>query len=211
MLSVAEILNRILFPKFCLICNKNGCLLCATCESRLKLNTTTLPNWIISKYQYKDDNVRHLLFKLKYGHTAELGFELGKYSYNFLKEKLALADYILIPVPISKRRERERGYNQAALIAEGIASSSENIKVVDSLSRTKHTNKLFKTENIDQRKNEIQNSFTINPELLGNIQNQKILIIDDITTTGVTLYEIKNLLIKNGVEENNIKAYTVAH
>lgn len=207
--KLLSILSKLLFPKFCILCDKYNYLLCEECESRLKLNHRTLPDWIHSKYSYEDSDVRKLLFKLKYDHVEELGYILGQYSRDHLKQKVKDGQFLLIPVPISKSRLSERGYNQALSVAGGLANGNNNFKICDALTRTKNTNKLFKTQNIDERKIEIENSFTVNDQFLEEIKNKDVIIIDDITTTGVTLYEIRKLLIPSGVK--SVIAFTVAH
>ena len=105
-------------------------------------------------------------------------------------EKMQNYDTI-IPVPISKKRMKERGYNQSLLIAK---------KISQSLKIPLQTNCLFKTKNIieqsklnkEQRKENIQHVYELkNGEIL---YNKRILLIDDIYTTGSTVNECSKIL-----------------
>lgn len=120
---------------------------------------------------------------------------------------------ILIPIPLSKKRLCERGYNQAELICKelikinnlrhGVDIKLEN-KVLIKPKETKHQAKI---ENRGERLLNIVGSFDIqNAEL---IKNRNIILIDDITTTGATLSEAKKVLKHFGARK--IIAFAVAH
>ena len=121
-------------------------------------------------------------------------------------EKLKKYDIIIV-VPLSWKRRLQRGYNQSQLIAE-IISSILQIKIESRI--------LYKTKNIvpqstlnkKERKENIKGAFKI--KNIEKIMNNKILIIDDIYTTGSTLNECSNLLRKNGIKKENIGVLTLA-
>ena len=121
-------------------------------------------------------------------------------------EKLKKYD-IMIIVPLSSKRKRLRGYNQSQLIAE-IISNILQIKIQNKI--------LFKTKNIlpqstlnkEQRKNNIKGAFKA--KNIEKIKNKKILLIDDIYTTGSTLNECSRTLVKNGIKKENIGVLTLA-
>lgn len=113
----------------------------------------------------------------------------------------------MIIVPLSSKRKRLRGYNQSQLIAE-IISNILQIKIQNKI--------LFKTKNIlpqstlnkEQRKNNIKGAFKA--KNIEKIKNKKILLIDDIYTTGSTLNECSRTLVKNGIKKENIGVLTLA-
>lgn len=199
--KISEFFLRALFPKQCILCNAGNALLCKKCEAKLMISNSPLPSWIKSRYAYKDDDVRKIIFKIKYNHTPELATEMGEYC----RAHINLKDTLLIPIPISEKRNKQRGYNQALYIARGI---SEN-QTVDALERVRDTKKLFQTRHRDNRADEIKDSFQIKTLYKDFIKDKNILIIDDITTTGVTLYEARNILLKNGAR--SVCAFTIAH
>ena len=150
----------------------------------------------IFKYQ---GIIRNLLINYKFNEKPYL----VKTFVNFLLndknvfEKLQSFD-IIVPVPISKKRNKQRGYNQSLLIAKEI-SKITNQKIV--------TNCLYKTKNIteqsklnkEKRIENIKGVYELkNPQIL---INKKVLLIDDIYTTGSTVNECCKMLQKVKTKE----------
>ena len=190
------------FPPICGICgklNKDG--LCNKCKIQLE---KVAENDIL-KQDLEDIYIKELIYIFKYeGIIRKLildyKFHEKPYMYvcfvNFVLknekifEKLQSYDTI-IPVPISKKRMKERGYNQSLLIAKKL---SREVKI------PLQANCLLKTKNIieqsklnkEQRKQNIQNVYELKN---GEILNKKrILLIDDIYTTGSTVNECAKIL-----------------
>lgn len=145
----------------------------------------------------KGGNAQQLIHHLKYSNQPELGFKLGQ----LLGERLLLSPYyqdidLLIPVPLHKKRERQRGYNQSAAIAEGIArilqlplSTSHLLRKASTDSQTKK-GRYLRFENMSK-------AFEVrNGEAL---KGKHILLIDDVLTTGATLEACGLELLKCGV------------
>ena len=137
-----------------------------------------------------DGLLKELLLKFKYDHLTELKRPLAhlmyitfKYYYNI--EKI---DQI-IPVPIHRKRFKERGYNQVELLAEEL-SKYTGISISFDISRTKDVPPLYNFA-YDQRKNLLQDSFSVKS---GAYRGQSLLLIDDIFTTGATSNEISSSL-----------------
>ncbi len=105
-----------------------------------------------------------------------------------------IADYdFILPVPIHKKRLRERGFNQATLLAKGIAQPEGVPVLTDALIRHKHT-AAQSSLGMEARQHNITGAFKIpNPEV---IRNKRILIVDDVFTTGATIREAVNELWK---------------
>ena len=120
---------------------------------------------------------------------------------NIMKEKLETQnikyDYILY-VPLHKKREIKRGFNQSRLIAKKLGKL-ENIRVLDSIYRKKNTTKLFKLTN-EERSKEVKNAFDFY-ESINLCKNRNVLIVDDIFTTGSTVNEISKMLKLIGVKK----------
>lgn len=130
-------------------------------------------------------------------------FNDKKYLKDFFAQELSKclnnvqADYI-IGVPISKKRLEERGYNQTNLIAKELGQLLNIEYIPDMLVKikdTEHQSKLTKTE----RKFNIKNSFIVADKY--NICDKKILLIDDIFTTGATVNECSKILKKAQAKE----------
>ena len=151
--------------------------------------------------------IRRIILKYKFQEEAYL----YKTFVNFLLknenffEKIKKYDTI-VPVPISKKRLKERGYNQSELIAREIAKSSINFKLeTECLFKTKNIIEQSKLNKEDRLKN-IQGVYKIiNKE---KIYNKKILLVDDIYTTGSTANECARVLRK--ANPSKIGVFTLA-
>lgn len=117
------------------------------------------------------------------------------------------SQWILIPVPITQKRFRERGYNQAELLATYFSKSFHLALEKNVLYKTKHTHKQGTAKSKEERTQNIIGSFGIkHPEC---IEGKNIILIDDITTTGSTLVEIRELLMTHAV--GKVLAWTIAN
>lgn len=158
-------------------------------------------------FQYKN-LIRNLILKMKFQKESYIYKTIEHFLQNNKKylEKLKKYDIIIV-VPLSWKRRLQRGYNQSQLIAE-IISNILQIKIESKI--------LYKTKNIvpqstlnkKDRKENIKGAFKI--KHIEKIKNKKILIIDDIYTTGNTLNECAKMFIKEGIKKENIGVLTLA-
>lgn len=144
-----------------------------------------------------DDLSKKIVFELKY-HKKTF---MKSYIVEIMIDKLSIEninfDYILY-VPLHKKRERKRGFNQSKIIANQLGKEL-GIEVLDILERSKNTRRLFELDE-KERKKELKNVFKISKDI-ENYTNKNILLIDDIFTTGSTVNEISKLLKLNGINE----------
>lgn len=146
--------------------------------------------------EYSDIS-KKIVFAFKYKDKTFMSNIIAKIMREKLLTQNIRYDYILY-VPLHKKRERKRGFNQSRLIARKLGKL-ENKQVLDCIYRKKNTNKLFKLKNKERLK-EVKNAF----DFYNNInlcKNKNILIIDDIFTTGSTVNEISKMLKKVGVNK----------
>lgn len=167
-----------------------------------KASQTEFP-FIQSLFSYKDPLIKELIWQIKYKKNKQ-AVKCAAYALVSAINEPAL----LIPIPISKKRRKERGYNQCELlIDEMIAQDTAHkfTKNFDILIRSKHIEKqTFKNRN--ERLENTKNIF----EMVGEVdKNQKIVIIDDVSTTGSTLKEARDELLKAGY--SNVQCLTIAH
>ena len=104
---------------------------------------------------------------------------------------------LLIPIPLHKSRRRKRGFNQAELIARGLGKELGIPVSADSLLRTKKTSPQ-KELNDQERKSNLKNAFQLAKD---NVKFKKILLIDDIYTTGSTIDAAASVLLDHGAEK----------
>ncbi len=221
-----QILN-LLFPQFCLGCSKEGFLVCFDCLSTIDLNPfqycpfCSTPNRVVNKGKcpshqdfalnglfsacdYKNTLVKKMLFLFKYEpYIKNLSLPLAYLiiSHFALTEKqkiFANPKAIFMSVPLFKKKEKSRGYNQSKEIAEILSiyyrlplQKNNLIKVKNTKSQTNFSKK--------ERVLNIANSFTIkNPSL---VEGKTIFLIDDVFTTGATMEECTRTLKKAGAKK----------
>lgn len=149
--------------------------------------------------------VQTLIYRLKYSQ----GKYLGEYLSLFLADEYIKHSWevdVVVPVPLFKKREKKRGFNQATLLSSAfftklnIPISSHNlVRVKNTPTQTKLTKK--------ERKNNLTKAFQVTNKK--EFKNKNILLIDDVFTTGATTDECSQVLKKAGAK--NIYVLTLAH
>lgn len=212
-----------LFPVYCLSCQKRGQFLCLKCISESPTAERESEKWIYPLYDYRHPPIKKALWLLKYNNKKKLADIFGLAMYGVILEELAdlklmdnFYDPLLIPIPLSKQRYRERGYNQAELICKKLMTLNMKSDLRHGVDYELETNILIKhretahqarIKNRTERLKNLSGSFSIKtPE---KIKNRNIILIDDITTTGATLNEARKTLKKAGARK--IIAFAVAH
>jgi len=207
-----------IIPRFCISCNSKLELeqkfICDECDSKIKLIDQNLlddeykrkfssDNYIddyTTLYDFETEGtLQHLLHSLKYEKKFKVGILLGKNIGKILSEKIKNwnADY-LIPIPLYHLKKAERGYNQAYYICKGISERS-GLKINNrTVKRVKNTISQT-TLTLEERKNNINNAFKIRSAK--DIKNRKIILVDDVITTGATISECARVLKENGAKK----------
>lgn len=203
--KIQEKILNLIYPQTCGICGKlNPKSLCPKCEKKLKKQSE---NQIIKNgEEIENKYFNELMYIFKYeGQIRKLilDYKFNEKSYiyltfvNFLLKNEKIFENIknydtIIPVPISKKRLKTRGYNQSLLIAKEI-SNKTNLELVNNcLIKTKNIIEQSKLNKEDRMQN-IQGVYELKNKQL--IENKKILLIDDIYTTGSTVNECSKILI----------------
>jgi ComF family protein len=107
-------------------------------------------------------------------------------------------------VPLHKKRELDRGYNQSYLIAKAV-SKALGFEILNLLERVKNTESQAQTKSMEDRRNNIKDAFSVNGIIP---ENRQIVLVDDIVTTASTIIECKNALNRSGA--TNVIALTLA-
>lgn len=203
-------IEKIIFPQCCLICGKIlPNFLCQECKKELyekaifKIENNKNKQLYFEKHIYifmYKDKIRNLILGYKFNEKSYLYKIFSKIIIKNEKICGILKKYdIIIPVPIHKKRKKQRGYNQSELIAREIAHNIQNLEYQNNiLEKTKNT-KPQSTLRQKQRRENAQNVYKLlNKE---KINNKKIIIFDDIYTTGSTVNEVSKILKQNGAKE----------
>jgi len=206
-----------LFPKFCVSCKIEGVYLCKNCaEDILEVKSQTCPKCgrlsdsgryclkcrkgkflkgIICATYFEEGPIKEIIHNFKYNSLQEfskiLGLKMADSGIEF-----TCFDYITF-VPLHRKRLAQRGYNQAQLLSEEIAKI-KHIKCENLLIKVKHTKRQVGLIGSKRRRN-LESAFRINKEI--EIENKKIIIVDDISTTGTTLNECARVLREAGAKE----------
>ena len=144
------------------------------------------------------------LFKLKYGKRQEYGSFYGQIAAVYSREIIRnWGVEIIIPIPLHRKRMEKRGYNQAELIAEALGKTL-CIPVDSRLMKRKVNTRPQKELDYRERKQNMKNAFF----LKGENRYRRILLVDDIYTTGSTIEAAAELLKRNGAE--NVFFLTIA-
>lgn len=206
-------------PRFCLICGKiisdeksENPYICSSCSDSFifapdskailsKLwdffgNDKTYINIANSLISAKEnDEFMQVIYSLKYSGLRNVGYIMGKQlGHLLIKEKNTKYDFIH-PIPIHKVRMRERGFNQSYYIALGVAEIIKVKILTKNLFRTEYT-QTQTVLNHSERALNMQNKFATNFSL----NNKRILLIDDVITTGATINNCARAAVLAGAD-----------
>ena len=202
--AAAPLLDLI-FPRTCAGCGREGGYLCDECEatiprlespqcsvcsapSRLSLcawcQSANQPfNGITAPYRWTGV-VQELVYSLKYRNVRASAPRLAELMTAHLADKSITADMVA-PVPLHPSRERERGYNQSEVLAQGI-SQSTGIPVSNKvLVRIRNTPPQVSMSTPEERRRNVIGAF----ECVGDVAGKRVLLVDDVVTTGATVAE----------------------
>ena len=202
------------FPNFtCMACDceiqtSTNAYLCPKCMEKLPIMTETQTTHF-SPFYYEEP-VRSMILKLKYDSNGFVAKALAPYlAAVYLKHIQPVYDQppIIVPVPLHRSRQRERGYNQSEVLARELASYLDLPVVSDALVRS-HKTIIQKHMDAETRAANMQGAFTVLPTQALRIQNQNILLLDDVYTTGATTNACATALRANGAR--NIIILTIA-
>lgn len=210
---IAHLLD-LLYPYYCVGCGQTGTLLCDGCyceidyyytDVRLDLEESYIDSYLVAAHL--EGVGRKLVHTLKYSGVTKAAEYLGKCIY--LATEWPDAD-LITAVPLHKQRLGERGFNQAALIAQKL-SSLTGISYSDLLLRTTNTPHQAKLGSKSERVQNITDYFALKKtdDTKQSLNNLHIMLIDDVATTGITLNQCAKVLKDNGCRM--VTALTFAH
>ena len=212
-LPIIEDFLALLFPKTCCLCKKSlyafEDLLCNPCIAQLpmtnyhlraeqndlsvKIQGLTQVGRVMAFLRFtKKGQSQQLLHQLKYRNRPDLGHLLGKlYGQLLLEQGMHKLWDQVTPVPLHPAKQRRRGYNQSEQFALGLGASLQ-IPVQLSLERKVYTETQTKKSRLERLDN-VSEVFAVKGDVSGN----KILLVDDVMTTGATLVSCANTLLQH--------------
>lgn len=215
LLDIGKDFIGLFFPNYCFGCNrplvKGEDTLCTICLIDLpktnyhllidnpikgRLNGRLPIDHALAYLKFRKSGiVQHLLHQLKYNNHPEVGVKLGL-TYGRELEQVGFQNEfdVIIPIPLHPTRLRKRGYNQSAKFAEGL-SHSLRIPWAESISIRKTTTSTQTKKSKQERWENVEGAFGI--QSAEKIVGQRILLVDDVVTTGATLEACGQHLIKN--------------
>lgn len=196
---------HVLYPSLCVGCDADlpspGQCFCLLCQRRLQPagmqdlaeNEFTDRFWgrlhlesgAAMFYFSRRNPIQRALHQLKYKNQPDIGVRLGRqFGAQLARSPLFAPVEVVLPVPLHPTRERLRGYNQSARIAEGVAASLQVPVLHQALIRRQLSDSQTRKKRMDRFEN-VQSAFVVKqPE---RIRHKHLLIIDDVLTTGATL------------------------
>lgn len=224
MVSLSNHILDTFFPRHCVGCTTYDLFLCENCRNtNLKPEhlavdgnekNGTLISSITTLGEYRNPVVQNLVKELKFHHASLVAAELGPLLAALLEQTLpgAIASgAIFIPIPLHPRRERERGFNQAALLARAIVHALPGHGVVvneDLLVRTKHTISQTTLED-EQRQKNMNTVFALSKKTApAAFTGATCILVDDVITTGATIQEAAGVLA--ALQPSGIHAIAIA-
>ena len=203
--KVGGIALNLIFPQRCIGCGREGELICNSCRTALPrvmpplcprcgrpqssgILCSSCVSWqaeidgIRSPFRF-EGVARQAIHQLKYRNIRALAAPLARLLYNYLASN-SLPGNILVPVPLHRKRLRERGYNQSSLLVQKLSKLTNLPRADNSLTRQRHALPQTQTNTVAERRNNVAGAFTCRDQRL---KGRQVLLIDDVATSGATL------------------------
>lgn len=200
----------IFFPPLCLGCrnyleeSEKPDLVCKKCLGKIELNKIlfhpTINFSLAAATSYNDKTVKELIHHLKYngleGAVKPLGEMVLKY---FADINFNTTGWILVPIPLHSSKYRKRGFNQAEIIVEAVNKKLNLQIITKALKRTRATDPQITFSGVKREEN-VKDCFGLGEEI-NLVRGKKVILVDDVYTSGATMKEAVKVLKKNGVKE----------
>ena len=195
------------FPPICGMCGEiNENYICNNCYENIK----KIKKCVINEYNNRNFSKHLYIFRYEgiiRNKIIEYKFEDKGYLYKMFA-KIIVSDKktcnfikkydVIIPVPISKKRKKKRGYNQSELVANELAQKLNQDIWTDIIIKKKDNKPQSELNKLERIKN-VEDIYEINKPI--EVKNKKVLLLDDIYTTGSTVNEIARKLKQNQTQE----------
>ena len=195
-----------LFPKKCVGCGEEGSYFCEKCCNEIDFCQPVLVRMkagplegVVAAGKYQG-TLKEAIHIFKYEKVKDLADSLSEILAKVLRNKNIdfLQEYSFIPVPLFSKKEKERGFNQSELLGERLAEKSKIKLSLDVLLKSKDTPAQMGLKKKVREKN-LFGAFTIKDRR--EVRGKNIVLLDDVMTTGATLYECAKVLRRAGAKK----------
>lgn len=204
MTRLGRMLVNLLFPAKCIICNEiihaNREEICETCRAALKRPDVRMKldyiEGAVAAAEY--DAVREAIIRFKFKGQHWLSEPFGELVAEAALDKLGGRFDAITYTPLSAKRLKKRGYNQAQLLAEVIGVRL-GLPVIETLRKTRETvanSSLSGDDSRELRRTNVADAY----EALAGVEGRRLLLVDDVLTTGATMSECARTLLLGGAE-----------
>ncbi|MCB2204765.1 hypothetical protein KQI65_08445 [bacterium] len=155
-------------------------------------------------YEFEEDGViERCIHALKYRRMHSVGIWLGRLlGERLLGTPLLTGEPVLLPIPLHRVRQIERGYNQAACICDGVSRESGCALLPTLLRRPLYTVSQSASKlSIEERQVNVRNAFAVDTRALEQLGERPVILLDDVITTGATMSSCVHLLNAHGVRD----------
>ncbi len=193
---LGELCSKLIKSPICTLCGEpfaaasTGDHVCGRC-----LSGKPCFSWARSVFAF-DGAVREAVHRFKYAGEVTLGPALGR-MFRYLEQWPPAGTHVVMPVPLHKKRLRARGFNQALVLAREVGAMGNAPVEYFNLERTRHTGRQTELTPAEREKN-VSGAFALKrPE---EVTGKKVLLVDDVFTTGATIRECAKVLKKAGAD-----------
>ena len=191
-----------IYKKKCYFCGRSyeSAKMCSKCFDNLDFLSVDVNRRVLKTDIYcagvYSKNLQKLIRGLKYHRQKELAYYLAKFMWQYWQKLDLEGDFQIVPVPIFPKRKKQRKYNHMELVATEFAKMSGYEVNFACIKRVKDTKPQYKL-NKSQRMMNLSNAFEVCADKI--LPDKKLLIIDDICTTGSTFEEMIKAFNANGI------------
>ena len=200
-------------PRLCVVCGqrlapteRSLCGVCLFHLPRTNFHLKPLDNpmaqlfWVLSPvekaaalfYYHPHAEMAQMVYRLKYNNRPDIGENMGRVMASELQQSDFFSDIdVLLPVPLSSKRLRQRGYNQSEMLARGVSDVTHLPLVTKALCRKEFHQSQTKLTRW-QRQENVADTFHLVDD--SRLKGRHVLLIDDVCTTGATLIACANAL-----------------
>lgn len=216
---VSEIIEKaydFLYPKRCVGCGREGEFICSSCQKQLspvgqsvcyRCGTSLSSGSVCSgcaDWEAKIDGIRsafrfdgvarEAVHQLKYRNLRAIAPIMARIMLPCFLE-YHIPGEVIIPIPLHSKRLKERGYNQGLLLAKELGKIIGLQVDENSLKKLRHTSPQARTASLEERRSNINDAFSCGT---GNLRGIRVILIDDVTTSGATMDACAAALKKAG-------------